>query len=57
MNFVRKSLGAHTSISPWSGARGLKRFPSLKNNNVQKWESRFTLGLMLPKTHIIFENT
>ncbi len=33
-NFVQKRLQAHMSISPWSGARGLERFASLKNNNV-----------------------
>ncbi len=30
------------SVYHGSGARGLKRFPSLKYNNVQKEESRFT---------------
>ncbi len=30
MNFVKKSLLGHLSISPWSGARGLERFIWLK---------------------------
>ncbi len=32
------------SIPP-SGARGIERFPSLKNNNAQKREIRLSLGL------------
>ncbi len=42
------------SISPQSGARGLERFPSSKNNNVQKQGNRFGLGLNAAKnTHRI----
>ncbi len=37
-----------------SGVRGLQRLPYLKYFNVQKWESRFTLGLGAAKiTHYI----
>ncbi len=32
------------SISPQSGAWGLKRYGSLKYYNVEKWKSRFTWG-------------
>ncbi len=39
LNFVGNSLRAHISISLWSGAKGLERFPILKYNNVQKRES------------------
>ncbi len=45
LNFVLKNQQAHMSISPRNGARRLERFPSLKNNTVQKLESRDTLGL------------
>ncbi len=42
------------SISPRSGASMLQRFPYLKNNKVQKWESGFALGLDATKnTHYI----
>ncbi len=33
------------SIYPHSEARGLERYASLKYYNVEKWKSRFTLGL------------
>ncbi len=33
------------SISSKSGARGLEGYPSLEYYNVEKWKSRFTLGL------------
>ncbi len=33
------------TIFPQSGAKGLERFPTLKNNNVQKRGSRFSLGI------------
>ncbi len=33
------------SVSLQSGARGLERFPTSQNNNVQKQESRSNLGL------------
>ncbi len=45
LNFVQKSPQAHMSISSQSRARRLERYPSLKNNNVQKWGSRISLGL------------
>ncbi len=45
LNFVQKNLRAHMSIFPRSGARGLERFPFLKNYYVQKRGSRFSLGL------------
>ncbi len=32
LNFIQKSPRTHISISPQSGARGPKRFPSLQNN-------------------------
>ncbi len=54
LNFAQKSPQANMSISSWSEARGLERFPSLKNNNVQKWGNRFSLGLDITKnTHHI----
>ncbi len=37
------------STSSRSGARGLKRLPSLKYYNVLKWEIKFTLGLNADK--------
>ncbi len=52
LNFVRESPGAHMSISPQSRVRGLERFHSLKNNNVQKQESRLTLWLDTDKNTI-----
>ncbi len=54
LNFVQKSQRVHMSISVRSGARGLERLPSFKYYNVQKLESRFTLGLIGAKnTHYI----
>ncbi len=42
------------SIYPQSGAGGIETFSSLKNNNMQKWESRYSLGLDAAKnTHRI----
>ncbi len=49
LNFVQKSLQAHMSIYPQSGARGLERYLFFKYYNVEKWKSRFTLGLNVPK--------
>ncbi len=51
LNFARKSLRAHMSISPMSGARGLQRSVCLKFYKVQKWEIRFTLGLSDASLH------
>ncbi len=45
LNFLQKSPRAHMSIFHRSGDRGLKRCASLKNYNVEKRKSRFTLGL------------
>ncbi len=54
LNFIPKCPRTHMSIFPQSGARWLERFPSLQNNNVQKWESRCSLGLDTAKnTHHI----
>ncbi len=44
------------SISLRGRVRGLQRLPSLKYYYVLKWESRFTLGLTLPKIRIISKN-
>ncbi len=41
LNFVPKSLRAHMSISPQSGARGLERLILLKYNTVMKRENTF----------------
>ncbi len=44
LNFVQKKSASAYVYLPRSGARGVERFPSLKNNNIQKWESRFKYG-------------
>ncbi len=44
LNFAQKSPRVHISASPRSRARGLERFPSLKNKNGENWKSRFSLG-------------
>ncbi len=43
-------------VSPRSGARGLQRFPYLKNYEIQKQESRFTLGLNAAKNTHYFQD-
>ncbi len=54
LNFVQKSPQALMSISLQSGAMGLERYTFLKNNNVQKQGSRFSLGRVTAKnTHCI----
>ncbi len=50
---MQKSEWTHLSISLRSGARWLEGLPSLKYYNVQKWESRFSLGLNAAKIPII----
>ncbi len=52
----KKNQWAHMSIFLGNDARGLQRLPSLKYYNVQKWESRFSLGLDAAKKGIIWEN-
>ncbi len=49
LNFLQKTQWAHMSISCRSKARGLLRLPCLKQYNVLKWESRFTLRLSAAK--------
>ncbi len=44
LNSIQKSQWVHLFISRRNGVRGLQRLLSLKYYNVQKWESRFTLG-------------
>ncbi len=57
LNFVQKSQRTHMSISPQSGAWGIERFTSLKNNDIQKPESRYSLGLDAAKnTHKAYLN-
>ncbi len=54
LNSLQISQWAHMSVSPLSGARGTKDCHLLKYFNVQKWGSRFTLGLHAFKnTHCI----
>ncbi len=45
LNWVQKSQWAHMSISPRSGAWGLKTLIWLKNYNAQKRQITFTLGV------------
>ncbi len=45
---TKKSVGALVYL-PWSGPRGLEGLSSLKYYNIQKWESRFSLGLNAAK--------
>ncbi len=50
---TKKSTNAYVYL-PQSGAGGLERYPFLKYYNVEKWKSRFTLGLDATKnTHHI----
>ncbi len=49
-NYVKRGQWAHMSISLGNEVRGLQRLPSLKYYNVQKWESRFSLGLNAAKS-------
>ncbi len=52
LNFIQKSLRAHMSTNPRSGARRLERLIWLKYNIVQKWQITFNLGLNAAKnTH------
>ncbi len=48
-NYV--SAYVYSPPPPPSRARGLERFPSLKYNNVQKWESRFSFQLDATKRY------
>ncbi len=57
LNFVQKCPPAHISTPPKSGARWLERFSSLKNNNAQKQESRFSLELDIAKKYTLYGNT
>ncbi len=52
LNFIQKSPGAHMSISPWSGARGLERLASSNYYSEGKQKITFNLGLNAAKnTH------
>ncbi len=52
LNFVKKTLQAHMSISPRSDARELERLIWLKYYFVLKWQNTFNLGLNAAKnTH------
>ncbi len=49
----KKSVGAHV-LSPSGMELGLQRLSSLKYYNVQKWETRFSLGLDVAKKYALY---